>query len=184
MRNAFEDLIRLSPRPTRPVDANGSWDACEAAIGTCLPTDFKQLINAYGSGQWGGFLAPVSPFSFAAPAEYREWIDFYLEAERESRECAPTDFPGPIYPEPGGRLPWAVTDNGDVLWWQTSGPADSRRVIVWGSRVPDHETFEVTSTEFLFRWLTGRLSVAVITDRFLKQVGPSFRSSQHSTAGE
>lgn len=184
MRNAFEDLARLSPPPSHPVEADGPWELYEAEINCFLPADFKQLIHAYGSGQWGGFLAPVSPFSFPSPSAYREWIDFYLEAERQVRECSPTDFPGPIFPEPGGRLPWAVTDNGDVLWWQTSGPADSWHVIVWGSRVPDHETFEVTSTEFLFRWLTRTLSVSVISDHFLKKAGPSFRSSQHSAICE
>ena len=51
-----------------------------------------------------------------------------------------------FFPEPSGMLPFAVTDNGDYLYWKTSGDPDSWDVVVAAAREPQYETFSELST--------------------------------------
>ena len=175
MRDALDELRRLAPPPANPVHADGSWAAFEAELATSFPRDFKRYIAAYGDGEWGGFLVPVNPLAFANPKDYRSWMEIYLQADREARTNCPDEYAGPIYPEVGGRIPWAQTGNGDVLWWETKESPDSWSIIAWETRGPDHEYFDLSTTEFLYDWLTGRIKVRVMTDHFLKEAGPVFR---------
>src|SRR5262249_44977111 len=73
-----------------------------------------------------------------------------LDALRKLRQTTEPDMPYPIFPEPGGVIPWGVTDNGDVCYWKT-GLADPNTwtVVVNESRGPDWEHFKGTMTEFL-----------------------------------
>ncbi|CAM5700953.1 Knr4/Smi1-like domain-containing protein OS=Streptomyces griseomycini OX=66895 GN=FHS37_005303 PE=4 SV=1 [Streptomyces griseomycini] len=46
---ALDALVRLCPPPAEPpppVD----WAQAERALGTALPTDYKQLVETYGDG--------------------------------------------------------------------------------------------------------------------------------------
>jgi hypothetical protein len=177
MRNALDQLKRLVPPPAQPVNASGSWAPFEAELGICFPSDFKEYIGAYGDGEWGGFLMPVNPLAYPTPKAYRSWLEIYLAADREARTSCPDEYAGPIFPEKSGRMPWAQTGNGDVLWWQTTGSPESWTVIAWESRGPDHEYFDLQTIEFLYDWLTGKINVGVMTDHFLTQAGPVFRQS-------
>lgn len=53
----------------------------------------------------------------------------WLDQERGSRNSKPEKCPYPFYPEPGGLLPWAGTDNGDRVCWLTEGQPDGWTVV-------------------------------------------------------
>lgn len=57
-------LQELALTPNQPVYAGSSsqWGDVEKQIGTALPQDYKQLINLYGFGSFGGYVCPLSPF--------------------------------------------------------------------------------------------------------------------------
>ncbi|MEV4450568.1 hypothetical protein [Streptomyces mirabilis] len=59
---AFDDLTRLVPPPPQPLWANGDWNEVEAALGMELPSDFKQLVGAYGAYHFAEFLTPLTSF--------------------------------------------------------------------------------------------------------------------------
>src|SRR4051794_23736409 len=56
MLATVQELTGLIPPPTSPVDARGDWNSVESALGLKLPTDYKQIIEAYGTGRFFGWL--------------------------------------------------------------------------------------------------------------------------------
>ncbi|WP_431895935.1 SMI1/KNR4 family protein [Nonomuraea sp. bgisy101] len=159
---AMEDLVRLVPPPAVPVDANGDWREVEAALGLVLPTDFKLLIERYGRGRFVDFLMPLTPFGdnelLVRHARH------LLDGERSFRESNPDKCPYPFYPEPGGLLPWAGTDNGDRLCWSTTGEPDGWPIVVWNPRGWTYDAHDMGAVAFLHGWLSGRVSTTVFGD--------------------
>jgi hypothetical protein len=171
MTNALAKLLQVAPPPDRSPYSPSDWLNAEQLLGTELPSDYKAYVDRYGIGELAGFIIVFDPFP--DPEKWVSGINVYLEADREAREHCP-EYAGPIYPEPGGRLPWGGTGNGDMLWWQTTGPPDEWTVIVWETRGPDHQYFPLSSSEFLLGWVTGTLKVHVSTDYFSKRTGAKF----------
>ncbi|MER5620935.1 SMI1/KNR4 family protein [Streptosporangium sp. NPDC002544] len=159
---AMEELIRLVAPPTEPVDAHGDWSEVEATLGLGLPADFKTLIEQYGHGQFVDFITPLTPFG--AHDLLVQYAQRLLDRERSFRERYPDECPYPFYPEPGGLLEWAGTDNGDSLCWLTDGEPDSWRVVVWNSRDVCYDAHDVGAVEFLHGWLSGRITTTILPD--------------------
>jgi hypothetical protein len=93
----------------------GDWKAAEAALGTVLPSDFKQLVETYGSGELCGHLYWFNPF-YERPmhADVKAMLDVY----RQIRAVAPDECVWPPCPAPGGVLPWTPS----------SGPWSGKRL--------------------------------------------------------
>ncbi|MDP9843621.1 hypothetical protein J2853_002832 [Streptosporangium lutulentum] len=157
---AIDDLIRFVPPPVEPVDAHGDWSAVEATLGLGLPTDFKALIERYGLGQFLSFITPLTPFG--ARDLLVQHAQRLLDRERSYREQYPDECPYPFYPEPGGLLEWAGTDNGDSLCWLTDGEPDSWKVVVWNPRNVYYDAQDVGAVEFLHGWLSGRITTTIL----------------------
>lgn len=159
---AFDDLTRLIPPPPQPLWANGDWDEVEAALGMELPPDFKQMVGAYGAYHFAEFLTPLTPFGgrdlLVGPAKR------LLDQERNFRDSNPDACPYPFYPEPGGLLPWAGTDNGDRVCWLTDGQPDEWTVVCWNPRGWYYDAHPVAAVEFLVGWLSGHISTSVFPD--------------------
>lgn len=158
----MEDLVRLVPPPVVPIDANGDWREVEAALGLGLPADFKTLTERYGRGQFVDFLTPLTPFGTheLLVQQARQLLD----GERSFRESDPDRCPYPFYPEPGGLLPWAGTDNGDRLCWSTDGEPDGWTVVVWNPRSWTYDAHDMGAVAFLHGWLSGRVTTSVFDD--------------------
>ncbi|MBR7827938.1 SMI1/KNR4 family protein [Actinospica sp. MGRD01-02] len=169
---AFDELTRLVPPPAAPVDARGDWHSVEAELGLALPADFKQLIEAYGLGQFVDFITPLTPFG-SRDLLMRSARDI-LDSEHSFREENPEDSPYAIYPEPGGLLEWAGTDNGDRLCWLTEGEPDQWTTIAWNQRSWSYDVFPVGAVEFLAGWLAGRIETTVFSPREPDQPAPWF----------
>jgi hypothetical protein len=137
------------PPPTIPVEADGSWHQVEEALGTGIPDDFKGFIEAYGSGTIGHFIWVLNPFSNNPFLNLLEQSQRQLDALRILLRDFGERSPYELYPTPGGLLPVAITDNGDVIHWLTiDGPADWS-IVVNEARGPDYERFECNLTTFL-----------------------------------
>ncbi len=129
---AVDDLIRLVP-PAR-VPANGGNAArfadVERLLGLRLPDDYKQLVCTYGDGVWQRFWFILNPFSHNRLINLLWHADNgRVAAERTARAEHPQGWPLAIYPEPGGILPWGITDNGGTFWWVTHGPPSRWRTL-------------------------------------------------------
>ncbi|MFI6799676.1 SMI1/KNR4 family protein [Streptosporangium canum] len=174
----IDELIRLVPPPTEPVDAQGDWREVEAALGLELPADFKTLIERYGRGQFVDLITPLTPFG--AHDLLIQRAQRLLDRERSFRAKYPDECPYPFYPEPGGLLEWAGTDNGDALCWLTEGEPDGWRVVVWNPRSVAYDASDVGAVEFLHGWLSGRITTPILPG----EVEPSpwfepFREREH-----
>ena len=168
MPTPFADLCEVVPPPINAVDAGNpmSFAAVEASLGLILPADYKNLVGAYGTGSWKGFLWVLNPFALNRFLNLLVQTESQLDAERVTRAGCPDQIPFPIHPEPGGLLPWAMTDNGDRLYWLTKGHADHWPTIIYESRGPRYDSFDMSCCEFLRKWVAGHLTVSVFPDDF------------------
>ncbi|MEU5655749.1 SMI1/KNR4 family protein [Streptomyces sp. NPDC047737] len=141
-------LARIAERVRPPavvVDGQGDWAEAERVLGTRLPEDYKQLVAAYGRGDFWGALCLRTPFGESNPVPLTADL---LDDYGPLREDAPEDYPYPLFPEPGGLLAWAVTESAAHVCWLTEGPPDAWPVVIW-SRDDDYERFDCGAGAFL-----------------------------------
>src|SRR5205814_1895372 len=166
MMGALEELIRMVPPPTRPCESgdDAAFNSVEAALGLRLPEDYKRLIRTYGSGQWQEFWFVLNPFTAnehlnlirqSQVRRPRSWSA--LDAERAIRESG--TYPHPIYPEPGGILPWALTDNGGRFFWLTADPPEWWPTVYYPDRSPEYAVYEMSCTELLYGAVSGTIPI-------------------------
>lgn len=151
----IENLVRVVPPPAAPDEAySGPWEAIEADLGTKLPQDYKDFVRLYGYGNFMEFLCVHVPVS-SSP---------YVTLQSEVREICDTvrivgsadDYlPYPLWPEPGGLLPFGKTDFGDFLFWLPRGLPDDWGVVVWDRGMGHYEAFDCGLTDFLAGLATG-----------------------------
>lgn len=150
------ELLKLLPPPEYPFETRGDWELVERQVGTPLPADYKWFIEKYGTGEiCRGFTAVLNPF-----ADLKRY-NFLAVSERILRGCREVQeyFPNPVYPEPGGILPWAANQSQNSLFWLTRGEPEN-----WGIEVhtwdPDGQQTEIRVYEnmgmvqFLVKLLT------------------------------
>jgi hypothetical protein len=156
---SLESLVKIVPPPATPLgrvaDA-ADWRRVEASLGTALPDDYKAFVETYGAGKLGGFVRVRAP----GEADWQEWVTAALSRGRASRG----DIPFPIHPEPAGLLPFADTDNGDVLWWLREGDPASWAVIVTEARGPEQDRFDASMTEVLEGLVSRELVCSVFPE--------------------
>lgn len=147
-------LRALAPPPAQPTASRGDFAEVEAELGAPLPPDWKALIEAYGYGTFVDFLHLWSPFF--APCTMASQARATLDADRQLARAWKKAVPFALFPEPDGALPWANTDNGDVLYWLTWGPPDEWPVAVWSPRGGERtDLVEGGAVTFLVSWLGG-----------------------------
>ncbi|WP_088253407.1 SMI1/KNR4 family protein [Fimbriiglobus ruber] len=155
------ELIVPFPATTAEIGPAAEWTRVERELGIRLPSDYKCLIDSYGSGSFGDFLYPLTPFAVSEYGNFLKRAKAILEAERSSGMWRDQGVPFSLYPDTSGLFPWAVTDNGNTLYWYTHGPADHWPVVVQEGRGFRFEVFQRTAAGFVRLWLTGQLSVGV-----------------------
>ncbi len=157
MISSLRSLQQVAPPPSIPLETGtpADWPRAEAALPLALPPDYREFIQAYGSGCFRRFLWPLNPVSedenlnLAAQAPLLIWG----LAEAKKRDTATLPFP--VHPEPGGLFPWGRTENGDTLCWLTDDdPARWPVVVAYGAGGAA-ERFDRSTTTFLFQWLSG-----------------------------
>jgi hypothetical protein len=173
---SIAELRRLAPAPAWPLGSGDEqrWLLAENKLGLRLPTDYKDLVQTYGSGRFGNFLTVFTPFVSDGYVNLLTQDTLALDAYREVRAALPHAAPYPAYPEPGGVLPWAQTDNGDVVYWLTEGPSDSWPIVVIEARHGSYEQYALSTTEFLARLLEGTLNSRILPARLGGNVSPRF----------
>jgi len=166
--NAIERLTKLVPPPLHPFDATDDehFDSVEAMLGLRLPTDFKQTTRLYGTGCWQEFwylLNPNTPnpyLNFIVQSQClqpKAWSA--LDSERMIRDQVRAEYPHRIFPEPGGILPWATTDNGGRFFWLTAGSPNQWPTIYYADRAPDFHVYNMTSAELLYGAVSGDVPI-------------------------
>ena len=77
-----------------------------------------------------------------------------------ARDYGLEDWDFPIFPEEGGLLPWAQTENGGCLFWLTEGRTSKWPTIYFpDNRREELERFELSCSEILYGSVTGTISI-------------------------
>jgi hypothetical protein len=141
------------PPPRYPIEPGSpaSWVAAEIELKTILPSDYKAFIDAYGTGSIDEFVTVLNAHSTTSHFRLRDYGQTMLDVTRELRSGGTVNVPFPIYPEPGGLLPWGVTANGDWGYWITGQPdqSDQWEVVISVDRGPDWFRHRGPLTRFL-----------------------------------
>jgi hypothetical protein len=83
-------------------------------------------------------------------------------------------IPYALYPDSGGLLPVAATDNGDIIYWLTRGDAADWIIVVNGSRSDDYEEFECNLTAFLKGLIDKSIICNIFPDDSFSEVDAGF----------
>ncbi|MGY0059598.1 SMI1/KNR4 family protein [Streptomyces sp. LZ34] len=139
------DPIRMDRMHTGRI-RTADCAAAEARLGTALPSDYKRLVETFGDGSFDGYLDVYLPADLVKSAEWAaDWAKAYGTRSWE---------PHPPFPEPGGLLPWASTEQELSFYWITEGPdPDTWPVYVRDVEPEAGDRFDMTATEFVFRML-------------------------------
>lgn len=170
---AIDYLKAVISPPMNVSEARGAggWAGVEGRMGTALPNDYKEFIDAYGSGQIGGFIWVFNPFSI------NENLNLEKQAIRQATVLDELRSYGEVvpyesFPSVGGILPFGITDNGDVLFWQTGGNPNDWTVLVNEARSPEWEVFSSSLTRFLAEILSRKVVCRAFPKKF---PGPAVR---------
>ncbi|TYC09653.1 SMI1/KNR4 family protein [Micromonospora sp. MP36] len=152
--SGLDTLRLLVPPPEAPCLGDGRWDDLFAELGTPLPTEYVALMDLYGAGIWSNWLRFATPLrSGATLAAYaQERLGWY----RDLRDQFPEYHPLPIWPEPGGFLPFASSIDGDSLGWLTEGEPDRWPLIVEPRHHEQGPPLTGTLIDLLLSWLRGQ----------------------------
>ncbi len=151
MDDATEELVRLAGL-TRP-----GWLDVEAVLKAQMPADYRELASRFGTGCFNGFMwlyLPGCPNEFLdLDRQATEQIHWLRVSAQQGEEVPPEALV-----EPPSLRPWAATDNGDTVWWLPGDEADeSGQVMVSAARPLEWETFEMSCSRFLERYVGGDL---------------------------
>ncbi len=152
MSKALDELLTVLPPPKRPLHNNGDWAAVEAAIGLRLPPDYKAFIAAYGRGTINGCLEIESPFG--PKPDVRTWWVNWATFYDDVAEFEPVPYP--VYPQPGGLLPFGTLGDVDLLNWCTAGVAEQWPFVYYDRTEGFIEVKGLTAVEFLLEAVTQR----------------------------
>lgn len=116
----------------------------------------------------------LNPFAANRYINLLEGGQLRLRAYAELRAQFPSLYVDDVYPAPGGLLAFAITDNGNVLYWKTVGDSNTWIVVVYEGRGPEHFELSGFMTDFLASVLTRTVVVDVLPGDFRSRA-PDFR---------
>ena len=160
-----DELRRLVPPPPGGAPAPPDWSEVSARLGTELPADYVELIEAYGGGQVDDYLYLLEPFCA------NESYDL-VRAAAERAEAFELLWSGgetkPSFLDVRGQrlLPWASTDNGEFCYWLASPgvPPDEWPVVVNEGRGPEWEHFDLGCAAFLLAVMRRTVDSEILMD--------------------
>jgi hypothetical protein len=139
---------------------DGRWALVEEELGLTLPGSYKAMVDRFGAASWRDFLHVLSPFD--ETLELRRRGAGALDADQDLRRQFPSHYPLPLYPEVGGLLPWAISDNGDVLYFITAGSPDSWPTVIKGPRAPEFEVSFLSPTLLVHHFAANTLQSMIL----------------------
>ena len=157
-------LKQVQPPPLDPIDNQGDWenvsDLGDGLVG--FPTDYKKLIERYGTFGFGDFIWVLNPFAKNPNIELAN----QMRVQRDALATLARDY-GESIPHPIGSLvPWFITDNGDVGYWIATGDCETWRTVVNAAREPQWFDAHGTSVRFLCDVMSRTITVPFFPEDF------------------
>lgn len=133
------------------------WQAVEQALAVRLPDDYKRFMATFPSGKFRGLVGVNNPIE-SEPA----WVSFHweffdtLDRAKGWRDYEPERVPYPIFPEPGGVIPWGDTDeNHEFFWLPRSENPDEWSVVFSTADFERWGEYHGTMSEFVLGLVSG-----------------------------
>lgn len=159
----MRQLRDLLPPPDRPYFADGSWEAVEQAIGSRLPSDYKEFVSTYGAG-WIKGLVIQSPFVWVAHGrEVRQAWEDWASMYQDFAEYGGVEITYPVFPQPGGLLPFGSLADVNVLNWLMIGEPDAWPFVYYGRDTGFCQITGLSATEFVLEAVTQRSPILIRT---------------------
>lgn len=161
---SIQVLLAVLHPPQAPIEVPNvrCWGETERLLGQ-LPEDYREFLECFGSGCLNDFIWVFNPASRNRHLQLVARNERILSALRELR-AGGEECPYPLWPEPRGLLSFGVTDNGDYLFWLTTGEPRHWPVVVNAGREPTYEEFSCDMTDFLAGIVTGRLRSSILPE--------------------
>jgi hypothetical protein len=138
------------------------WPAVESSVGLRLPDDYRRLVETFPDGIFQGLVRVNRPGDHHESA--KEFLGFYawqLEDMRQLRASGHA-FPYPIFPEPGGLLPWATGPRAEPFFWLTRGEDPNMWPVAAASHdLTGWQEFPGTACQVLVDVVEGRFDASL-----------------------
>ncbi|MFG2978218.1 SMI1/KNR4 family protein [Streptomyces sp. NPDC048331] len=112
-------VVGLLGKPMHVFANHVAWQPIEESIGTSLPQDYKDLIDAYAPVQVNGHLRLEHPVneSYELGAWIDETVEDFQEMDWEAGfSCPGYEKSGPSFGGHGGMIPLACTDRSEYVF--------------------------------------------------------------------
>jgi hypothetical protein len=164
----IDDLkkVMLIPEIIYNFGSKDEWEKIENNIRMELPSDYKLFVSSYGSGVIDNFLWILNPFIKNENLNLLKKINIIINAYKESKKKFPKEFLHEVYPKKGGLFPWAITDNGDEIYWKMDGNPDKWSIIIYATRSFNFIEFKMSMIEFLCNLLTNKIKCNIFPEDF------------------
>ncbi|UGY93055.1 SMI1/KNR4 family protein [Streptomyces gobiensis] len=167
MLSTVDELERALPglralRAARSRKIN--WPEVVRALGTDLPSDYKELCEAYPSFSIGDFLLVATP-----QGSESEFAVEMMEALDVLEDLAEADMSGGYapYPRPGGLLHCAESSSGDTFYWRTGGDDPDAWPVVVSTRNDDWWEYDEGFVSLLAGLISGEVTPWGLPEPFL-----------------
>ncbi|MCG8419786.1 MAG: SMI1/KNR4 family protein [Proteobacteria bacterium] len=160
---AVPDKALETPNP-------GGWEKVEQELSLVLPEDYKWFIEQYGTGCVSMYVWILNPFSKNENLNLIYQIGSQSALFREMKdELGEEGCPYRVYPDEGGLVPFAISDNGDTLFWlaDSQDPQDWP-VVVNQTRSSIYEVHEQNMTSFLLKLVTGEIKSEIFLSEYIE----------------
>ncbi|HYQ62613.1 SMI1/KNR4 family protein [Actinophytocola sp.] len=153
-----DELLTLVEFGGRVARDHFDWKVMEKSIGLRLPSAYKELVEVLPPGHFQDFVRVTRPGDMGGSRD--EFLGYYahrLEDMRAWRTGESDRFPLPIFPEPGGLLPWGRSKQGDLFFWLTDGENPEDWPVVAAEREFAYwRAFDGGLVDLLVEVVTGR----------------------------
>ncbi|MGF1767942.1 SMI1/KNR4 family protein [Enterovibrio makurazakiensis] len=155
MRNSTKTLNKIYQPPPNKTGAplKNDWFRVEKQIGVSFPSDFKKIIEDYGSGCFGSFLFLLNPFETHADYDYLNDINQIIDADTDFKSHR--HFSKELFP-------LASTENSDTIYFKPGSSIDSYELYVFDSRRGNVEIHPTPLVQFIVEWSLGCLKSNII----------------------
>jgi len=142
------------------------WAAIEGEVGSRLPADYKLVAESFPYGWFRRFVRVQPPERLSDYDQpLSEFASGQLEALREWRATGEVSFPYPLFPEPGGVLPWGHIRSPGLAFWLTGpGDPDGWPVVVSPEEFEYWDRFDGSMCDFLTEVVAARYDTSGFFD--------------------
>ena len=162
----FVEALTIAIPPPADTDrypiAPDMWARFEEHDGSVPPRGYRAIFDRWGTGEWGWSVDGGSRFYFEPPFSPQGLIpgpDESAQIHRELRDEYPDLEPDfPVWPEPGGWLPFGGHGDGGwtVGWFRDLPDPDQWPIGVWGRGGAELSyRLDMGAAEFLYRLMTS-----------------------------